>query len=344
MIEVHLLQMFLAILLFFLINWIGRHSFSVGYMQISMFLKVEEAPAFNFLFRVISPIVYLFFTSTILYKLGLDKYVTDFYFVSIYYVLFRLIFNLVTNRGLLMNWFRQFIYWLAIISISYFSYVEIIYKKENILPDFTTIANELWIIILVFMFHVMNQIRVSSDNTIKRKENYLKSRFVFFEKKYGTLINEKVENDKLKAITYALMIYEDFNRPKAIRLLENIRFFMTKKRHSLGVMQVQSDRYINDKESVELAIEKLKLAHNKALNKKKISDIHNHHEDNGWSYEWSIERKIVSDYNRDNMYVHEISTLTESIFDNFFPKNKTYLTPGYDGKKPKYYYGGEDSE
>ena len=79
MIEVHIVHFALGVLLFFIINWIGKHSYSVGYMEISMFLKVEEAPAFNFLYRIISPIVYLFIVSAIFYKIGLSKYVTDIY-------------------------------------------------------------------------------------------------------------------------------------------------------------------------------------------------------------------------------------------------------------------------
>ena len=169
-----------------------------------MFLKVEEAPAFNFLFRIISPIVYLFIVSTILYKIRLDRFVTNIYFISIYYILFRLAFNLIINRGLLMNWYRQFLYWISIISISYFAYTEIIYKKENILPDFETVSNELWIIILIFIFHTLNQIRFSSDKTIQRKENYLKSRLSNFKEKYDDLVNEKISNDKLKSIAFAI--------------------------------------------------------------------------------------------------------------------------------------------
>ncbi len=199
MIEIHILHFILGIILFIIINWIGRHSYSVGYMQISMFLKVEEAPAFNFLFRIISPIVYLFIVSAVFYKMGLDKYVTNVYFISIYYVIFRLGFNLITNRGLLMNWYRQILYWISIISISYFAYTEIIYKKENILPDFETVSNELWIIILIFLFHTLNQIRISSDKTKRRKENYLESRFKHFKSKYEGVISEQIKNEKLKS-------------------------------------------------------------------------------------------------------------------------------------------------
>lgn len=338
MIEIHILHFILGVLLFFIINWIGRHSYSVGYMQISMFLKVEEAPAFNFLFRIISPIVYLFIVSALLYKMGLDKYVTNAYFISIYYVIFRLCFNLITNRGLLMNWYRQILYWISIISISYFAYTEIIYKKENILPDFETVSNELWIIILIFLFHTLNQIRISSDKTIKRKENYLESRFKHFKNKYDGIISEQIKNEKLKSIIYGLMIYEDFNRPKAARIIENVSFKLTKKKHSLGLMQVQTENYINDLESVKLGIEKVKKAYQKALKKKKLDNLKqekfNSHK--GYHYEWELQHSILKDYNPDGPYIYEVSQLSNNIFEKFYNEPKEYLTPFYKGEKYSY--------
>lgn len=303
-----------------------------------MFLKVEEAPAFNFLFRIISPIVYLFIVSAILYKIGLDKFVSNAYFISIYYVLFRLSFNLITNRGLLMNWYRQILYWISIISISFYAYKEIIYKKENILPDFETVSNELWIIILIFLFHTLNKIRISSDNTVKRKQNYLESRYKHFKNKYSEIINKKVNNEKLKSIIYGLIIYEDFNRPKAARIVENISFRLTKKKHSLGLMQVQTNNYINDLESVKLGVEKVNKAYQKALKKNKLDNLkkEDFNSHRGYSYEWEIQHSILKDYNPDASYIHEVSELSDNIFEKFFNDSKDYLTPFYKGKMYTY--------
>ena len=117
--EILLVQIILGVGLFFLINWIGKHSYSIGYMEISIFVKTEEAPALNFLIRVLTPIVYIIIVSTSLYYFGLDKFVWNIYLVNIYYILLRLIINLATNRGLLLNWYRQFLYWTAIVVISY---------------------------------------------------------------------------------------------------------------------------------------------------------------------------------------------------------------------------------
>lgn len=335
-IEIYALQIALGVLLFFIINMIGKHSYSIGYMQISMFLKEEEAPAFNFLYRIISPVVFLFICSALLYKFGMDRFTKNFYLVSIYYLAFRLVFNVLTNRTVLMNWFRQVLYWISICILSYFSYIEIISKKENILPDFSTISNELWIIILIFLFHTMNRIRLSSDKTIERKKKYLSNRFKRFRQKYGRIIDEKIHNHKLKSIAYAIMIYEDFNRPRITRFIENVSFYITKNEHSLGLMQVQTITYINDRESVELGLEKISNAYLKALKKRGL-----HKEksikllmSDAWQNEGSLERMIVKDYNPDDPYISEVLMLTEKIFQTYMPANKTYLFPGYDGADP----------
>jgi len=221
------IQLTLGIILFFIINWIGKHSYSIGYMEISLFVKTEEAPALNFLIRVLTPIVYLIIVSTILYYIHLDRFVINIFLVNIYYVIFRLFFNLLTNRGRLLNWYRQFLYWTAIIIISYVTYDKLIKTKTNILPDFTTVANELWIIILIFIFQVTNNIRLSKDATIKRKQRYLKSRYYHLKGLYGDIIKDITKNEILEAVTFSIMIYEDFNRPKIARFLENIKFKLT---------------------------------------------------------------------------------------------------------------------
>ena len=57
----------LAVALFYLINWVGKHSYSIGYVEISLFIKDEDSPAVNFLIRVLSPIVYLIIVASIFY-------------------------------------------------------------------------------------------------------------------------------------------------------------------------------------------------------------------------------------------------------------------------------------
>lgn len=312
--EIVIVQIVLGIILFFIVNWIGKHSYSIGYMGISMFTKAEESPGLNFLIRVLTPIVYIILISTLFYSVGLDKYVKNIYLINVYYVIFRLLFNLATSRGLLMDWFRQFIYWSAIISISFFVYIKIIKVKTNILPDFTTLANELWIIILIFLFQISNKIQLSPNGIHKRKKNYLKSRYKYFKKNYGEIIKEITKNEILESVTYTILIYEDFNRPKLARIIENIRFRLTGKSHTLGVMQYKTDKMINDKESVILGTKKIVAAYNR-YEKKMIEKKQNF-------YEWDSILYIVKDYNVGDDYSYEVVDLVGVIQKLYYKNTK----------------------
>lgn len=315
--DIFFIQFIFGVLLFFLINWIGRHSYSMGYMGISIFIKTEEAPALNFLIRVLTPIVYLIIISSILYYLNLDKFVINIYLVNIYYIIFRLFFNLITSRGRLLDWYRQTLYWITIIIISYFVYDKIIRIKENILPDFTTIANELWIIILVFVFQLTNNVRFSQNGTVRRKENYLKSRYEHFKRLYGDLIKDITKNEALESVTYAILIYEDFNRPKIIRIIENIKHCFSNESHTLGVMQVRSDKLINDTESVILGTNKIVNSYNKYVRENTVEGEE--------IYEWNVINSIISDYNVGSDYLYEVNDLSYEIRKLFYPNSKDNL-------------------
>ena len=317
--EILLVHIGLGTGLFFLINWIGKHSYSIGYMEISIFVKTEEAPALNFLIRVLTPIVYIIIVSTTLYYFGLDKHVWNIYLVNIYYIIFRLIFNLATNRGLLLNWYRQFLYWIAIVVISFFTYEKIIKLKANILPDFSTVANELWIIILIFIFQLANNLRFSEEATLKRKDNYLKSRYDYFKRIYGSIIKDSTKNQILESIVYAIIIYEDFNRPKIARQVENLKFRITKKQHTLGVMQVTSNRLINDLESVKLGTEKIVSAYKKYLE--------NPEDSSSEYFDWYAKNYIISDYNAGTSYNGEVNDLADTIKNTFYKDTNDTLDP-----------------
>ena len=309
-IDIILVQIALGILLFFVINWIGKHSYSIGYISISVFVKAEEAPALNFIIRVLTPVVYLLIVSTILYALNLDKYVINFYLVSCYYILFRLCVNLITDRGLLLNWYRQIIYWVSIVALSYIVYEKLIVCKQNLFPDLTTIGNELWIIILLFIYQLFNKAKFSAEGTVKRKERYLKRTMTKFQRKYSSIINEKIDNDQLKGIIYSILIIENFNRPKIVRLLEYSLFFITKKPHTMGVMQYYSSKYINDEQSVILGIEKIKNGYNQLVEQYENGTIE--------YYEWNFKSKIANIYNTGTDYSDDVVTMWEKIMEKYY--------------------------
>ena len=143
--------------------------------------------------------------------------------------------------------------------------------------------------------------------TIKRKERYLNRTYIHLKSKYDKTILKECENYFFIQVVYAIMIYENFNRPKIVRWIENIHFWITKKPHTLGIMQVTSSKWINDEQSISLATGKI------------LSDcecIIQEYAKNGVSFCLeSVVAKIAGKYNKDDDYVEEVGQIFSTISD-----------------------------
>lgn len=253
---IHIVHLAFAILLFFVMNWIGKHSLTLGYMQLSVVFREDTAPAFNFVFKIIGPVVYLILCAVLFQTIKIDSLIDKCYFIVIYYWAFRLIWNIVYNRLRLTDWIQLIVYWTSSIGLALWIYSNI--KEVNkILPDGKGLIDQMWILIIAFLYSLFNNLQIGQYRTIKRKDNYIRSRYMEFKDEYNDIIHPFFGNTFYEALTYSIMIYEDFNRPPVIRALENAFSLITHRQLTLGVMQVKTDRYIDNKESVRLALKKI---------------------------------------------------------------------------------------
>ena len=317
---VGILHFVLALLLFFITNWIGKHSYSIGYVDISLYVQDEDAPAFNFIIRVFTPIVYLIVTSATLYQLGLDRFVSGYYMVSMYYIMVRLTVNIAQGRAQLINWPRQFMYYASILILSWVVYTKFLLTKTNILPDLSNIANEMWIIIFLFVYKIINELNFDSSASEGRKQRYLASNYRNFRGLYGAIIDKELTNDVLKAVVYAIIIYENFNRSRTVRWLENISFLLTQKPHSLGVMQFPTERFIDDKQSVALGTQKVRKSY------EAVVANYTPAEDDYYD-ESLIYNPIISKYNGGSAYQQAVGDLVIRILAKFYANTSDTLNP-----------------
>lgn len=246
----------ISVVLFFVVNWIGARAISVGYMQLDIVIQDDTAPAFNFLFKVLAPIVFIVLCAVGFEFVNLKQFNKNIYFITIFYWIFRVLWVLCTSRGKLTNWFEQIVYWVISIGLSIWIY-SLIESVEQILPSPRALLDQLWILIIIFLYSILNKLQISREGTIKRKNNYILSRYKTFKKKYDTIIKGFFHNDFYEALTYSIMIYEDFNRPIIVRWIEYISFWITRKPHTLGIMQVTTDKYIDDNESIKQSMQKI---------------------------------------------------------------------------------------
>ncbi len=280
----------------------------------SLFVKRDEAPMFNFIYRSFAPIAFITLVSSLLYTLKLDWIVKDIYYVVIYYFLFRLIFNIFTGRTMLLNWSTQIAYILVSVPTSYYVYNKLILDKQFLFPSANDIGNVVWIGIIGYLYTTLNNINLSDIRSKKRKTDYLENRYLKYKNLYGKIIEKFAHNKEQEMLIYSVLIYEAFNRPKVYRIIENILFLFGFAK-TLGIMQVNTDKYINDKESVSIGARKIVADYEKA--KLEIEQ-----EKNIYNPEFLIRRLVLKKYNPDDDYINEVNDLYFMLVKNFTSKVK----------------------
>lgn len=296
-----------AIFIFLIINWIGEKSISIGYMQMTIVVEEESYPAFNFLFKAIAPVIIMILFVALAQAVHFDSFTVKCYLIVVYYWIIRVCVVILYGRGALTNWATQLLYWITSIGLSICVY-KLIDKVDKILPDPESLRDEMWILIILFLYSTVNKMTFGRTGTLKRKEMYLNKTYTHLKSKYDKTISKECNNYFFIQMVYAIMIYENFNRPKIVRWIEYIRFGITKKPHTLGIMQVTSLKWINDKQSISLGINKI------------ISDCDNiiqKYADNkeNFSLETIVE-EIAGKYNKDDNYVYEVGQIFSTISDN----------------------------
>lgn len=290
----HSLLLFLGIILFFITNLIGKYSRSFGYSEIKFDISNDELAGFNLVIRLLTPVIFIILISSVFYYFNLDSFTREIYISVMYSYFFRITWNILHNRISLINWYAQVSYALLATFFSYLAYKHLIIPKITLFPNLETLGNELWILIIIFLYKIFNEIKFPVKFKEKRVDNYIRKRYTKFKIKFGSEVNQQIdaqfkdllekvevlksdnlifnENKYLNYIlipifstfcrqlitdiTYSIMINEDFNRPLLFRKIENLSCLLFRRMHSQGIMQFQSADYISDKESIRMAIDK----------------------------------------------------------------------------------------
>jgi hypothetical protein len=287
----------LAVILFFLVNWIGKHSEDFGYNSTALFESPTESFAFNFLIRTFSPAVFLIAVSAVLVAIGMAELRIGIYLVAVYYYVVRAVFIITFNRQILINWVRFSIHSVAGIVCAYLAYKFLILPNISLLPDLENAGNELWLAIFAFVYAVANKVIVSDFAHKRRQNSFVRASYRNIKSNFGSLVSQKVNDDLLELIVYSILIYEDYARPSSVRFVERLMFWKVSK--TTGIMQVNSEKNLSDVESVEKGLDILASTWKRTKVKKK--DVR------------EKVVKVVGEYNRDDNYISRVLEVAEIL-------------------------------
>lgn len=283
------------------------------------FSNIESKPyGLNVLIRLLFPAMFIVIISGIFYNIGKQDLINQIYLITIFFYLIRW-FNIVfiLRRKELQNWkFELLICFIGIV-INLLLYKFFITKTSKIFVPLNEIRNGIWISIITFIFVLIKNIiydfaYIDIYGEEKRKENYILKKYENFRNKYEDIIT--TENKELKMITYSIMIYENFNRPKSMRILEYIKLLF-KGSATLGVMQVHSRNLISDKISVKRGYEIIQQNYNKFedIKKEQLNDPSY----DGISSTTNVLDETIYAYNNNQKYVNEVSYIFNLLNNHF---------------------------
>lgn len=170
-------------------------------------------------------------------------------------------------------------------------------------PSVEGLFDDLWSSLIATMLTVfylqvtnMNTCSVSENKETVQFANYVLSSFDTIYNTYCKQIDALcVRYSCNKVLLYAILIYENMNRPWLIRKIENGVVRLFKCELTVGIAQVKSNKPLADKESIKIASEILKNTN--------MINLHNFEE----------LQRIVNIYNPEDCYARAISDIAKVL-------------------------------
>lgn len=197
--------------------------------------------------------------------------------ISLFFWLGEYLLIILLGRRKLVN--EIFIFSIAVSSLLLNYYLSVIAFTGDIKDILPNASNTTFQLYLIFGAFVVSAIQVSyqNDNYTLKRNRFILRKFDSYLSKFDILL--KLDNPLLYLVTSILLV-EDFERPKVIRIFEKIVNSSTR--------NIAQNDSLNDYHSVFLLTQNIQELYN------------NHSELGNWIYE------ITYEYNHSEQYAHDV--------------------------------------
>ena len=270
----------LALALFLLNGQLGKlqHGMSeplFEYGEFSFMPTSEQSFAGNFFQKIVNPAAFLAVAAALtLHYLNSDYVESLWCLIPVFWV-FRLIYMVGRNVFVFLNLKYEMIAFALSLALGegvFFCIIKpLLIEGEQIWISSAALRDALWYAILAYLAKTAWEIMKKSfgeENIYpyECRSKIVMKRYDKFSMKYGNDVLAALSNypqesmtvetrEQIIRVIYAIMIYEDYNRPFGVRLVEwtmKATFFRWRTM-SLGIMQVRTNRLISSRESIKLA-------------------------------------------------------------------------------------------
>jgi hypothetical protein len=292
-----------------------------GYCDITFGKESKKSLIINIQYNIFAPIIYMLLIATVLQNIGQEELAYKaVYIVPCYYLVRWVMITVIAGKYQLFNIKYECISAIPGVLLAFFIQRILILSGKEIFPTVEEFRTQLWLVFfaMAYQFCVRSlgksdAIRQNRVCTKQMKQKYILDKYELFQRKYGTIIQAEAPGDYLQRVIYAIMIYENFNRPTTQRWCENVLFCLGRRPMTLGIMQVSTTKFIHNAESVELGCRKIKESFQEYVKIAKKENYQGYYFGAG-EPELCLE-KICEDYNKAEDYVDAIKAIFYTLPD-----------------------------
>lgn len=259
-----ILYFILGIILFFSIRFLDIH------------YKIEKNEKFIF-----SIIIWLVFCG-VCFHFAIP-YTSDIFLVFVFLMIIDIMYcSYFLDRDFFDSGDKNILYYVLLVLTGFFLNQEFINKVSQVFLTGEELRGVLWFLILLFLYRFGRSKDIfSSTSTLEKQimspENVL-IQYTKFRYRYKCTFKTK----ELSSLMYSIMIYENQKRSRLFRIYDYFMFRLTGSSRKLGIMQVESNHFITDLESIDIVYQKLEKEYSNSTsrgNKRIDSIIKNYYEE-----------------------------------------------------------------
>ena len=247
---------------------------------------------------IFSIIIMLLFAG-ILVRLGIN-YTSDIFLIFVFMMLTDIFYNsYILEQDFFSKEDKNIYYYILLIIIGFIINQEFINRVEEVFLTGEDLRLIIWFLAIIYLykFSISKNILSNNKETTKfiSKDSILIS-YVKLKEKYYDECN--YDNKDISNIIYSIMIYENKKRSKLLRKIDNFNYKINCGSKKLGIMQVESKKFITDSESINITYKKITKLYDRYNKKKdknvsiKVLDDYLKEESNNVKYIYEVIKKF----------------------------------------------------
>ena len=246
----------------------------MGIVLFFLLMFLERRFKFSKRNKLLFSILFLMIVSGFCYRYAIS-FTSDIFLIFVFTFITDVIF---TSYFLDNNFFdrndNKIIYYFELILIGFILNQEFINRVNQVFLTGAELRLLLWAFMFVFLYHFLDDNKVISKNEDSKKYMSVDSVLGQYAKlKYQYFDECDCKDKDFSNLLYSIMIFQNHHRNKTLRKIDYFLFRFNGNKRPLGIMQVESKKYITDIESIELTKKTLEKICYKGSKKSISNDI-----------------------------------------------------------------------